>query len=137
MGREIKFRIWDGTKFLDDFFGVTSDGQVVNLEDCFWNIDNHPDYIIEQFTGFKDINDKDIFEGDILKIIKPEREVGALIDYEILPREEELVEIQFSPTSGWFGKGFKNGQSFSHFNLTDYQNWEVIGNIHENPELLK
>jgi hypothetical protein len=69
---------------------------------------NTADIIYQQFIGISDRNGKDIFEGDVLKI-----------DY------------QDGPLIG-FGR---HPAHFSPFASTDEP--LVIGNIYENPELLK
>ncbi len=60
MSREIKFRAWDGTKMRgiskNDFFSIRSDGMTSQ---------NIPVDLM-QFTGMKDSECKDIYEGDIL-----------------------------------------------------------------------
>lgn len=67
--------------------------------------------LIEQYTGVKDANGKEIYEGDIIKML-PDSLNG-----------EEIVEVK------WRNEGF-----WGYFNAFD--NCEIIGNIHENPELI-
>lgn len=65
---------------------------------------------VGQFTGLKDLKGNDIFEGDILK-------GGIYLEY---PVEWDLED------NGW---NIKN-----EYNIR--KNFEIIGNIHENPELI-
>jgi len=60
MSREIKFRAWDGVKMRgvdkNDYFSIRNDGLPSQ------NID----VVLTQFTGLRDSNESDIYEGDIL-----------------------------------------------------------------------
>ena len=68
--REIKFRIWDiRNKEFCDFFPLNSHG----AENAFWNGKGCSGYIFLQYTGLKDCNGKEIFEGDIVK-----RQTGSI-----------------------------------------------------------
>lgn len=83
---------------------------------------------IGQFTGLADKNGKKIFEGDIVVCRKEIN--GNWIDY--------CVEIGFVEMKhGAFGLHRKQGyyRPFKDW-LEDYE-YEVIGNIHDNPELLE
>ena len=95
-----------------------NDGKTYVSDDCG---------ILMQFTGLKDKNGKEIFEGDILKV---ESHGGV-----------ETVEVKWYDEQACFEFFDKDGEFRP---LTDYTdmlgfdlNAEVIGNIHENPELLK
>ena len=99
-----------------------------------------------QYTGLKDKNGKEIYEGDILLIDDTYTEV--VLDYGQGPEHQisHVVSAEFRDGSfGVFiragGNLFDSGfHSFSEL-LTNYvdslDTFEVIGNIYENPELLK
>lgn len=85
---------------------------------------------IGQFTGLCDINGKEIYEGDIIRSFDSKGEpIIHFIQYD--NEEAGFVAILKGSRKGDFGYG------------KCYQQWitecekEVIGNIHDNPELLK
>lgn len=137
--REIKFRAWHKKKnkmykvyrmcFADYQEGVFyyskpyADGRSINAET------GDQDIIIMQFTGLKDTNGKEIYEGDIIKRIAKRSCCGA-VEYTI----EGVVE--------WFCEGWvvrENGADIGDCAWANQKNetMEVIGNIYENPELLE
>ncbi len=112
--REIKFRVWDkedkNMSIPFDIFDFSQD------ESGFkWfgntNVDDKENIVILQFTGLKDKNGKEIFEGDIVKR-------GST--------EIKVVE--------WIGG---NNKDFNGVDICGVFGLEVIGNIYENPELLE
>jgi hypothetical protein len=115
--REIKFRLWDRNR-KKMIFGPTDDNPnaswvlaAASLSKC------EP----MQFTGLKDKNGKEIYSGDIVSLSKdtwfakrPMIEAVEITNYKIKPFEADV--------NPWH---------------IPSEEWEVIGNIHENPELLK
>jgi len=100
--------------------------QIEGCIDVSWNIHNGWKLIARrEYTGLKDKNGKEIYEGDILD------------------SREEVVWVN----NGWFKKDLeKSWEEFLQDDVDTYDecqtrlnednNYEVIGNIYENPELL-
>ena len=72
-----------------------------------------------QFTGLQDRNGKDIYEGDIVKIKNYYNNVGI---------------VEYTPPDFSIGDG--NNGSCSDFNWEEWEEFEIIGNVHDNPERL-
>lgn len=86
---------------------------------------------VGQFTGLRDKNGKDIYEGDIVKWIITMFGVGINGGYEEY-ETEEIGEIQWDAGSLHLGEYCAAGFAYES---EDYA--EIIGNVHDNPELLK
>jgi len=116
--REIKFRVWckEGKEFLvrKQIRVWPSKAKVwiytnksVNSENTLeWCIETKEWFNVMQYAGLKDKNGKDIYEGDVVKI-------NWYGDYEAEFPFIELYEAE-----------------------AEWDIWEIIGNIYENPDLL-
>ena len=80
---------------------------------------------VGQYTGLTDLNGKKIFEGDIVRY-------SVIIMHTVV--HEQIVKITFN--KGSFCMEEMNGVSHPLFHSIDNTRLEVIGNIHDNPELL-
>jgi uncharacterized phage protein (TIGR01671 family) len=80
-------------------------------------------YVIQQFTGFTDKNQKKIYEGDIVKYSVSE--YGEIIfkfgGWRVRRRDDSSIDL--------FGMIYSNGYP------QGYSDYTIIGNIFENPEL--
>jgi len=125
--REIKFRAWNGERmmpwgFIEDSFVEPSSGNDYNLFTT-------PHM---QFTGIKDKNGKEIYEGDIIRSFNGRIWIVKHGYWEY----QELRQV--TEQYGWYlgGDGYF-GENTVPMTPSEGTLNEVIGNIYENPELLK
>ena len=126
MNREIKFRIFSRTFTEDEiFYDVGCEWK----DDGLWWFCNNKTRLFQlaskgfelmQYTGLKDKNGKEIYEGDIMECF--------------LGDELDRVEIYFSSEFAIFD--FKPRDSDDTLSDLIFFGYAVIGNIYENPELL-
>ena len=118
MNREIKFRVWHNraNKMLES----GSNRQIFSWKD------EGQDIAIMQFTGLHDKNGKEIYEGDIL----------LSLSWGAKSRNKRPYHIVEWFKTGWKAVGY-NGEIEVRPDLDVKNDFEVIGNIYENPELLK
>ena len=127
MNGEIKFRIWDveNKEMLKvqelDFEPTFYGGNIAIRPDQYNDYFDTEDMILMQYTGLHDKNGKEIYEGDIVRII-------------VNNNIEKICRVEFK--NGIFGVMFSKNKeltAFPHFCNTTF---EVIGNEYDNPELL-
>lgn len=128
----MKFRIWDEeTKYLDYDVRITNTDKYEKVEvlDGFssWREVTKPNYSLMRSIGLKDKNNSEIYEHDVLKI-----QTYDLCSKKI--NDEYLGVVCFSK-GGFFVLTDKYHRDFCLWGVGT-GTMEVIGNIHENPELL-
>ena len=142
MNREIKFRgkrIKNGEWVYGDLLQKNSGRKVIMTNLHTWgdnpdDVEPYGEYItvdpntVGQFTGLKDKNGKEIYEGDIVKtpLLDP-------IFGDILADAWCNALIRFN--QGSFVVSYYNSHNIYLQDLCD--KIELLGNIHDNPELLK
>ena len=127
--REIKFRAWH--KKRKEMFSLT--GIDWKKEIC-WDKEAKmelKDVILMQYTGLKDKNGREIYEGDIVKVKYRDRDIitGKEMSY------EKIGVVKYNKQVGVIVISY--GEDWDL--IRDYKGKEtrVIGNIFENPDLLK
>ena len=126
MEREIKFRAWDKAtkRIIAEGFHVIGEVTMFGMIEMYLSehqcgksssLQRMNDVVLMQYTGLKDRNGKEIYEGDVMT--HPEFKKGAIL--EVCWRDGYYALSDWDCVRTDFGKG------------------EVIGNIYENPKLVE
>ena len=125
--KELKFRVWDKERecYLDEteLAGITPDGKYILYieEEEISKLEIEGNYVVEQYTGLKDKNGKEIYEGDIVEY--------TTCYYGNEERHRKVIEWK-----EWDSDDFGEPHNIGFPDLSECM--EVIGNIHEDAGLL-
>lgn len=127
--RELKFRVWSKKQKTYDYKHPynTLGNFYINQNGCLFSDYGNAvtpeikqgDFVVERYTGLRDKNGKEIYEGDIVKY------EGYTVCFGVV--EYDAPEFYLNADVSNWGRMIVHG--------IPYQT--VIGNIHENPELLE
>lgn len=129
--RELKFRAWDGEEILADVSTWTDDyTDMLNEYFSYWQDESLSDgkLVFMQYTGLKDKHGKEIYEGDILAYTREEQIISIRWD-------GSGANWQFDEHDNSFDDGVGRGNWGFNFGVAKH--CEIIGNIYQNPDLLK
>jgi uncharacterized phage protein (TIGR01671 family) len=128
MTRDIKFRAWDkiNSKMYTDKVeamsfaksGTPANVSIGGFSQPLIAIGDDPQLMLMQYTGLHDKNGKEIYEGDIVEFEQWRDDKQYYTARQLVQFDLGMFQIYGEP-------------------LRNYQNIAVIGNINENPELLK
>ena len=112
----MKFRFWDN--FNGEYYHSDKHEKLSSffrLYEMALEGENNP--VLEQFTGLQDKNKKNIYEGDVLR-------AHGIVAWNDVEHRWSAIDLNWNDRREWHDIDYLTSE------------FEVIGNIHENPELL-
>lgn len=135
-----KFRAWDKrfSEFVEDFF-VSEDGKIYKKStDTGYGIaiskETSDKVILMQSTGILDKNSQEIFEGDV---VSRNSGMPSVVEFGKWIYEEDFG-YKIKNIGFYLNSSYDDDEFFQAMDYEDIRkNYEVIGNIYENPEILE
>ena len=134
--RTLKFRAWDKTsnqmilfdeswlceEYSSICWGSSGFPGIGNLPNSYGPLgEDIKNYILMQYTGLKDNNGKEIYEGDVLSF-----------------RGQDILKVCWDKHHAcWLGEYITNTSTMRDLFAFEWDKAEVIGNVYENPELVE
>ena len=130
MNKQIKFRAWIKTGSENyDYVKPMTVQQMIHSKKSTFSLAQLNDLVdFEQFTGMTDVNGKDIYEGDIIEFYGANKKIKVKKEFGIIVYKADR-----------YGAGFNSiiqnkERGYGGINIAQDI---VVGNVHENPELLE
>lgn len=125
--RDVKFKAWDKEHKRWTNYSIADDlPRFYDKHTGCWKTDKEGKrFVLSQYTGLKDKNNREIYEGDVIKAISFARWIGV-VEY-----SDENQAFIFDDLDKKY-----RGKSTVFMNQFD-DGFEILGNIYENPKLLK
>ena len=124
-----KYRIWDKSYgyYIKDSSNCIAEMTMLNIAHylCRNKISNIDNLIFQQFTGLLDKNGKEIYEGDIIKSSNQKWEVVYFCGAYYLKNKKDSAQLSHFEYDAEYCDTFR------------LKELKIIGNIFENPDLLK
>ena len=138
MMNELKFRAWwaEAEEYVK-VSGIDFTNEEIHYIEEYRNktysIDEIPfnEIIIEQYTGLKDKNGKEIYVGDIIDINQTVNGYNLFV----ITFENGLINVRYAHDMSQYEYDILELLDWDQLSLIETEN-EVVGNIHENKELL-
>lgn len=163
--RDLRFRVWDSCSQqyhlpydgrpavgVTEPFYLTMGGHLVGHDGTLSYPVDQP-LVVEQYTGLKDVDDKEVYEGDLVQEVWSHAKHPEIINL-FNPRPEDYIERLGTVGTVTYGIGVGDCRvgfhvTFTGGSVTDLgialwrgevcqtRSWRVVGNVHQHQELLK